>query len=73
MPIAVRRTWTPPLHRLTGVIAALPLLFFLVFHHRAVRAMPSVRDWVNSHSWLVNIIACLIFVVLILTKLGSAL
>jgi hypothetical protein len=49
------------------VIAALPLLFFLVFHHRAVRAMPSVRDWVNSHSWLVNIIACLIFVVLILT------
>jgi uncharacterized membrane protein YidH (DUF202 family) len=56
-----------PFIGLTGVIAAFPLLFFLVFHRRAVLAMPKVRDWVNSHSWLVNIIACLIFVVLILT------
>jgi len=28
--------------------------------------MPNVRDWMNSHSWLINIIVCAIFVVLIL-------
>lgn len=28
--------------------------------------MPKVRDWVNAHGWLVNIIACLIFILLIL-------
>jgi hypothetical protein len=28
--------------------------------------MPKVRDWMNTHSWVVNIIACGIFIVLIL-------
>jgi hypothetical protein len=28
--------------------------------------MPQVREWMNTHSWLVNIIACVIFIVLIL-------
>ncbi|WP_026413109.1 GAP family protein [Actinomadura oligospora] len=50
----------------TVLIAALPLLALLLFHHRATRAMPAVRDWMNSHSWLVNIICCLIFIVIIL-------
>jgi threonine/homoserine/homoserine lactone efflux protein len=50
----------------TVAIAALPLIGFLVFHRRARRAMPKVRDWMNANSWLVNIIVCCIFIVLIL-------
>jgi hypothetical protein len=50
----------------TIFIAALPLLFYLVFHRRAQRAMPKVRDWMNANSWLVNIIVYVIFIVLIL-------
>ena len=51
----------------TVLIAALPLLAYLLFRKRAASAMPAVRDWPNSHSWLVNIIVCLIFVALIAT------
>jgi threonine/homoserine/homoserine lactone efflux protein len=50
----------------TIFIAALPLLFYLVFHRRAQRAMPKVRDWMNANSWLVNIIVYVIFILLIL-------
>lgn len=51
----------------TVLIAALPLLALLLFHRRAETAMPAVRDWMNSHSWVVNIICCLVFIVIILT------
>jgi hypothetical protein len=50
----------------TTLIAALPLLLYLLFRSRAQRVMPQVREWMNTHSWLVNIIACVIFIVLIL-------
>jgi uncharacterized protein involved in cysteine biosynthesis len=49
----------------TVLIAALPLLLYLLFHRRAQRLMPQVRDWMNAHSWLVNVIACVIFIALI--------
>jgi Sap, sulfolipid-1-addressing protein len=49
----------------TILIAALPLLGYLLFHRRAVTAMPKVRDWMNANSWAVNIIVCMIFIVLI--------
>ena len=55
-----------PFIGLVVLIAALPLLAFLLFHKRAVRAMPKVRDWMNGNSWIINIIVCLIFLVLIL-------
>jgi len=51
----------------TTLIAALPLLLYLLFHRRAKRLMPQARDWMNTHSWLVNIIACVIFIALILS------
>jgi len=38
---------------------------YLLFHRRAVTAMPKLRDWMNANSWLVNIIVCAIFIVLI--------
>jgi threonine/homoserine/homoserine lactone efflux protein len=50
----------------TVLIAALPLIGFLLFHRRARRAMPKVRDWMHSNSWLVNIVVCCIFIVLII-------
>jgi hypothetical protein len=50
----------------TILIAALPVLSYLLFHRRAVRAMPKVRDWMNANSWLVNIIVYVIFILLIL-------
>lgn len=55
-----------PFVLLTALIAALPLLSYLIFHRRAVHAMPKLRDWMNANSWLVNIIVCVIFIVLIL-------
>ncbi|WP_119727732.1 GAP family protein [Thermomonospora amylolytica] len=50
----------------TVLVAALPLLLLLLFHRRAERLMPRVREWMNSHSWVINVAACLIFVALIL-------
>jgi len=50
----------------TVLVAALPLLLFLLFHRRAQRLMPKVRDWMNTNSWLVNIIVCVVFIALIL-------
>jgi hypothetical protein len=51
----------------TILIAALPVLSYLLFHRRAVRAMPKVRDWMNKNSWLVNILVYVVFIVLILS------
>jgi hypothetical protein len=51
----------------TILIAALPMLSYLLFRRRAERAMPKVRDWMNRNSWLVNIIVYVIFILLILS------
>jgi Sap-like sulfolipid-1-addressing protein len=50
----------------TILIAALPVLSYLLFRRRAQRIMPKVRDWMNTNSWLVNIIVYVVFIVLIL-------
>jgi hypothetical protein len=50
----------------TVLVAALPLLLYLLLHRRAQRLMPKVRDWMNANSWLVNIIVCVVFIILIL-------
>jgi hypothetical protein len=50
----------------TIFIAALPMLSYLLFRRRAERAMPKVRDWMNTNSWLVNIIVYVVFILLIL-------
>jgi hypothetical protein len=55
-----------PFMAATILIAALPALSYLLFRRRAERAMPKVRDWMNTHSWLVNIIVYVIFILLIL-------
>jgi hypothetical protein len=55
-----------PFIALTVLVAAIPLLARLLFHRRAESAAPAVRGWVSTHGWLVNIIACAIFIILIL-------
>jgi hypothetical protein len=55
-----------PFIGITVVIAALPLLSYLLFRRRAEALIPKVRDWMNERSWLVNITLCLFFVLLIL-------
>jgi hypothetical protein len=54
-----------PFIALTVLMAALPLLARLLLRHRAETAMPRVRDWINGHSWLVNIAVYLFFIVII--------
>jgi hypothetical protein len=51
----------------TILIAALPVLSYLLFRRRAKEAMPKVRDWMNKNSWLVNIIVYVVFIFLILS------
>jgi hypothetical protein len=50
----------------TLLVAALPLLLYLLFGRGAQRLMPRVREWMNTHSWLLNIITCVVFIALIL-------
>jgi hypothetical protein len=50
----------------TVLIAALPFLTYVLLRKRAKAIMPRIRDWMNSHSWLINIIAYVFFIVLIL-------
>ena len=50
----------------TILIAALPALSYLLFRRRAQRTMPKVREWMNTNSWLVNIIVYVVFILLIL-------
>jgi threonine/homoserine/homoserine lactone efflux protein len=50
----------------TLLVAALPLLTYILFRRRAQTIMPRVREWMNTNSWLVNIIVCGIFIALIL-------
>jgi hypothetical protein len=54
-----------PFIALTTLIAALPLLFYLVFRQRAEVMMPKVRDWMNANSWAVNMGVYAIFILLI--------
>jgi hypothetical protein len=56
-----------PLIGLTTLIAALPLLFYLLFRRQAASLMPRVRDWMNGNSWVINIVVCLVFIALILS------
>lgn len=55
-----------PFIGLTVLVAAVPLLVFLLAGRRARQAMPRVREWLTSHSWVVTIATCLLFIVLVL-------
>ncbi len=50
----------------TVLVAALPLLAYLLFRRQAQTFLPRVRDWMRDNAWAVNVIVCGIFIVLIL-------
>lgn len=51
----------------TVLLMALPLIGYVAFGERAKRAMPGIRDWLTTHSWLVNLIIIVYFFVQVLT------
>jgi len=55
-----------PFLLLTLLIAAMPILSYLLFRKRAEAVMPKVRDWLDSHAWIVNEVVVIFFIVMIL-------
>ena len=51
---------------LTLLIAALPILSFLLFKRRAERALPSVQRWLDSNAWVVNEVVLVFFICMML-------
>ena len=51
---------------LTLLIAAVPLLTYLLFKKRAEAVMPGVRDWLDSHAWIVNEVVIAFFICMII-------
>lgn len=49
----------------TTVIAAVPLIGYLLFREKAVIAMPKVRQWMETSSWVITLLAYGIFLFLI--------
>ena len=54
-----------PFVALTTLIGSIPLLTFLIFHKRAVKAMPKIRAWLETNSWAVSVAVYLVFVYLL--------
>lgn len=51
---------------LTLLIAAIPLLSFLLFKKRAERLMPRIQTWLDSNGWIINEIVIVFFIVMLL-------
>ncbi len=52
-----------PLVAITTLFMALPFLAYTLLGHRAREAMPSIREWLTTHGWLVNLIVIIYFIV----------
>jgi len=62
-------TYSLPFISLTIFVLSIPFLFLLLFGKRAERALPIVRDWMHTHSWIVNEVVILFFIFLIMGNL----
>jgi hypothetical protein len=49
----------------------LPMLLVLTMGKRAEAFLPKVRDWMNSHSWVVSEAVITIFVVIEINSLAG--
>jgi cytochrome c biogenesis protein CcdA len=56
-----------PLVAGTVLLMALPFLAYKALGHRAREAMPGIRDWLTTHSWLVNLVVIVYFIYEILS------
>src|SRR5215204_4386236 len=55
-----------PFLAVTVLVAALPVLFYLLFRRRAKEFMPKMRNWMNNNAWAVNVIVYVVFIAIIL-------
>lgn len=55
-----------PFAALTLLIAAIPLLSYLLFREKAERFMPRVQTWLDSNGWIVNEAVIIFFIVMLL-------
>jgi hypothetical protein len=55
-----------PFFALTLLIAAIPLLSFLLFKKRAERVMPRIQTWLDSHGWVINEVVIVFFIAMLL-------
>jgi hypothetical protein len=55
-----------PFFALTLLIAAIPLLSFLLFKKRAERVMPRIQTWLDSNGWVINEVVIVFFIVMLL-------
>ena len=51
-----------PLVAGTVLVMALPFLAYSLLGQRAKRAMPGIREWLTTHSWLVNLVVIIYFI-----------
>lgn len=58
--LSVTHGW--PLVAAATLLMALPILGYLLLGKRAKAAMPKIRDWLTSNSWLVNIVVIVYFI-----------
>ncbi len=56
---------------LTALLISIPYLLVLSLGRRAHIVLPKVRDWMTSHSWVVNEIVILFFLVLTVSNTGG--
>lgn len=54
---------------LTVFLIALPLLVVVAFGHRAQAALPKLRDWMSSNSWVVNELVIVLFLGITISNL----
>jgi cytochrome c biogenesis protein CcdA len=55
-----------PLVAGTTLLMALPFLAYTLLGDHAKRAMPGIREWLTTHSWLVNLVVIIYFIYSIL-------
>lgn len=51
-----------PLVAATTFLMALPIAGYLLLGRRAREAMPKLRDWLTTNSWLVNLVVIIYFI-----------
>ena len=60
-----------PFIGLTLLFLSLPALTVVALRERGQVLLPKIRDWMNTHSWIVNEIVLTLFVVLTINSLAG--
>jgi hypothetical protein len=56
---------------LTLLLVGLPLIDLLLLGKRASVVLPKVRDWMSTHSWVINEAVLVFFLALTILGLGG--